>query len=270
MTITGLPEVSFVVPVFNESRAVLEESLASIGAQTFDRFECIVVDESTDPAASAACRELCARDARFIYVHPETRIGLAASLNLGISMARAPLIARFDSDDICVPQRLEWQTRFMAAHPDVGVLGGGLEIMDEDGRTLSYRDYAADHRTIEKLFHTTTAVAHPTVMMRKELLQRFGAYDPDFRFSEDLDLWLRLLNNGVRFANLSEILVRYRQQHTRRNPRHWQFNLRARTSNFRWRHGFRRSMGIAAIAVWGRLPAAVQERVFKAMVLRRR
>jgi glycosyltransferase involved in cell wall biosynthesis len=262
------PGVSFVVPVFNESREVLEESLGSVTAQTFEDFECIVIDESTDTRASAACREICERDPRFVYVHPDERIGLAASLNLGISMARAPLIARFDSDDICMPGRLAAQTRFMAEHQDVGVLGGGLEIMDESGSTLSFRDYASDHRTIEKRFHTTTSVAHPTVMMRKRVLDEFGSYNPDFRFSEDLDLWLRLLNSGVRFANLDEVLVRYRQQNTQRNPKHWRYNLRARTSNFKLRYVGRRTLGVVAIAVWGRLPTGFQKAVFRMLLLR--
>jgi glycosyltransferase involved in cell wall biosynthesis len=270
MMTTVTPQASFVVPVFNESRAVLEESLGSVAAQTLRNFECIVVDESTDVAAGAACKEICDRDPRFVYVHPDNRIGLAASLNLGISKARSALIARFDSDDICMPERLEKQTRFMAEHPEIGVLGGGLEIMDEAGETLSFRDYATDHAVIEKRFQTTSSVAHPTVMIRKSVLDQFGAYNPEFRFSEDLELWLRLLNYGVRFANLSETLVRYRQQQTRRNAKHWHFNLRARTSNFKFRYGFRRSLGIAAIAVWAGLPAAVQERVFKVMLLRRR
>jgi glycosyltransferase involved in cell wall biosynthesis len=267
---SNTPDVSVVVPVFNEARAILEESLGSIATQTFENFECIVIDESTDPAAGAACREICERDPRFAYVHPAQRIGLAASLNLGISMARAPLIARFDSDDVCMPGRLAAQVQFMASHPEVGVLGGALEIMDEGGKTLSFRDYATAHAVIERRFHTTTSVAHPTVMMRKRVLDDFGTYNPTFRFSEDLDLWLRLLNRGVRFANLGEVLVRYRQQNTQRNSAHWRYNLRARTANFRFRHTVRRSWGIAAIAVWGSLPTRVQQTIFQMLLLRRK
>lgn len=263
------PDVSLVVPVFNESRSALEQSLGSVAAQTFHHFECIVVDESTEAAASAACREICERDARFILVHPERRIGLAASLNLGISMARAPLIARFDSDDVCMPNRLSAQVQFMEAHPEVGVLGGAIEIMDDSGKTLSFRDYPILHESIERRFHTTTPVAHPTVMVRKRLFEEYGMYNPDFKFSEDLDLWLRFLNNGVRFANLDQVLVRYRQQQTQRNARHWEFNLRARKSNFKAHHVVRRVFGICAISVWGKLPASVQRHVFHGLLLRR-
>lgn len=263
------PFVTFVVPAFNEPVEVIRRSLDSVAAQTLPDFECIVVDESTDPVAAEAARALCARDSRFQYVHPETRIGLPASLNLGIAMARAPLIARFDSDDICQPERLQRQVAFMDAHPEIGVLGGGLEIMDEAGQSLAFRSYPADHAGIERKLQTTTAIAHPTVMIRKALIEQHGGYDPSFRFAEDLDLWLRLINRGVRFANLSDMLVRYRQQHTSRNPRHWEFNLRARRRNFAMRYLPQRLLGLCIFAVWGKVPVTMQQRVFRRLLLRR-
>lgn len=257
-----------VVPAFNEPTEVLAQSLASIGSQTFADFECLVVDESTDPGLAETCRALCAEDPRFRYINPPRRLGLAASLNLGIQQARGEYIARFDSDDVCMPERLALQVAYLDAHPDVGVLGGGLEIMAEDGRTLAYRDYPRDHRTIERRMHSTTAVAHPTVMLRRSLFEVHGGYATDFRFAEDLDLWLRLLNRGVRFANLGDVLVRYRQDSIVRNPRHWQFNRRARLRNLHVRHLPLRLAGIAAVTLWAWLPVSLQERVFKPLLLR--
>ena len=264
-----MPKVTVVIPAFNEPSDVLALSLNSVAAQTFSDFECLVIDESTDVASATACRDFCAQDKRFRYFHPESRLGLAASLNLGISLAQGELIARFDSDDVCMPNRLALQVAYMAAHPDVEVVGGGLEIINEAGKTLAFRDYPVDHATIARRFQTTTPIAHPTVMVRKYIFDRHGGYDPSFRFAEDLDLWLRLLNQGVRFANLKEVLVRYRQQNTRRNSVHWRFNLRARTRNFSTRELPMRLVGICAMAVWGSLPAWVQERVVYGLLLQR-
>lgn len=270
MSHAHIPKVTVVVPAFNEPTNVIKESLDSIAAQTLADFECIVIDESTQSEAATACRELCARDVRFRYVHPEQRLGLAASLNLGLSMARAPLIARFDSDDICMPGRLERQVEFMDAHPEIGVVGGSLEIIDEEGRLLALRTYPLDHASIERKLQTTTSIAHPTVMYRSSIIGQFGGYDSNFRFAEDLDLWLRLMNNGVRFANLPGVAVRYRQQNTSRPPRHWEFNLRARMRNFSMRHLGRRLLGLCAIYVWGKLPTTVQQYVFHSILLRRK
>lgn len=266
----SVPRVSIVMPSFNESPEVLRESLDSVAGQTMSDFECLVIDESTKPEAAAACRALCERDGRFRYIHPDTRIGLAASLNLGLSMARAPLIARFDADDVCLPYRLERQLGFLDKHPEVDVLGGGLEIFTADAGTIAIRDYPVDPEVIERRFQTTTPIAHPTVMMRKAVLDLFGGYDPSFRFAEDLDLWLRLLNNGVRFSNLPEVLVRYRQQSTSRNPQHWKFNLRARLRNFSHRQFPQRVLGVLAIAAWRVIPKPIQEQMFRRLLLRNR
>src|SRR5947209_8445890 len=107
------PTVTVVVPSFNEEPHIVRASLESVRAQSFTDFECIVVDESTRPELAAACREICSEDSRFIYVHPTERLGLPKSLNLAISKARGQLIARFDSDDVCMPERLGLQVAFL-------------------------------------------------------------------------------------------------------------------------------------------------------------
>lgn len=261
------PRVTVVMPAFNEAADVMAASMDSLIVQTMSNFECLVIDESTQPEAAAACQALCKRDLRFEYIRPPQRIGLAGSLNLGISMARASLIARFDSDDICLPYRFERQVAFLDAHPEVGVLGGGLEIFSPEVGTIAIRHYPTDPAIIARRFQITTPIAHPTVMMRKSILERFGGYDPSFRFAEDLDLWLRLLNHDVRFANVSEVVVRYRQQSTARNPKHWKFNLRARLRNFSYRELPHRIAGVLAIAIWRFVPRSLQEYVFRKLLL---
>jgi len=260
------PKVSLVVPVFNEAVHVLEQSLGSVASQTFMNFECLIIDESSDPYLASACRVLCDQDKRFRYIHPEKRLGLAESLNLGISLAQGELLARFDSDDICMPNRLMMQVDFLAAHPEVDVLGGCLEIISEDGDFIALRDYPADQARIERSFHTTTSIAHPTVMMRKCVITKFGAYDTSFLYAEDLDLWLRYLNKGVKFANLQEVLVRYRQEDTNRKKLHFRFNLRARIVNFRSSFILLRIIGILGIAIYCILPSSFQKFIFRGLL----
>lgn len=263
------PFVTVVMPTFNEESATLKASLSSVAAQTLNSFECIVIDESTDEKTVRTCKEYCQSDERFHYIHPEQRLGLAASLNLGISLANSPLIARFDSDDVCIANRLQLQVDFMEANSEIGVLGGNLEIVDGGGEHMAFRKYPSDHLQIERQMHFTTPLAHPTVIFRKSLIERFGGYDPEFRFSEDLDLWLRFLNGGVKFANLPDVLVRYRQEQTNRDPRHWEFNLRARLKNFTSRRLARRLLGVCGIFLWSKVPPATQRNIFKCLILNR-
>jgi len=267
--LTARPTVTIVVPSFNEVPEVVAASLASLRAQTVTDFECIVVDESTDESRARACRECCDADPRFRYIHPTQRLGLARSLNLGLEQAKGRFIARFDSDDVCMPDRLALQTAFLESHPDVDVVGGALEIIDEAGNPVALRPYPAEHREIARRMQLTNAMAHPTVMYRRSTVQRHGGYNPQYRYSEDLELWLRWLNAGVVFANLPQVLVRYRQQLTRRVGPHWRYNLRARLRNFSSAFFLRRVLGIGSIALWSVFSPALQERAFRMLMFRR-
>ncbi|WP_225548557.1 glycosyltransferase [Chromobacterium violaceum] len=267
---TSDPLVTVVVPSFNETPRVVRASLESIRNQTLARFECIVVDESTDPELANACQSICAEDPRFIYIHPMERLGLPNSLNLAISQARSRLIARFDSDDVCMPERLALQVAFLEEHPEVSVVGGAINIISDNDDVLAHRCYPEDSAKIAKGMQFTTTMAHPTVMFRKEAIEQYGGYNPEFRFAEDLDLWLRWTNAGLLFANLPQVLVHYRQDITRRNRHHWHYNLRARISNFSLRYAIVRIAGIACIAVWATLPRFFQDIIFKFLIFHRR
>lgn len=264
------PLVTVVVPSFNEEPHIVRASFESISSQTFADFECIVIDESTNPELAEACRTFCAADPRFIYIHPMERLGLPKSLNMAISMARGQLIARFDSDDVCMPDRLALQVAFMLAHPEIWVVGGALEIINNEGEIVAHRCYPQTSSAITKGMQLTTTIAHPTVMYRKEAILRHGGYNPNFRFAEDLDLWLRWMNEGLLFGNIPKVLVQYRQNSTRRDQSHWLFNLRARTSNFSGQHMVRRVIGIACIAAWVALPTMVRAQIYKLLILQPR
>ncbi len=269
MTIS-IPLVTVVIPSFNEAPHIVRASLVSMREQTFSNFECIVVDESTHPELAEACRAVCAEDSRFIYIHPIERLGLSKSLNLAISKARGQLIARFDSDDICLPGRLELQVSFLQAHPEVSVVGGAMDIISMEGRRLAHRSYPQKSNEIDRAMQLTNAIAHPTVMFRKEIIDLYGSYNPTYKYCEDLDLWLRWLNAGIMFRNLPQVLVQYRQDNTRREHLNWRYNLRARLSNFGSRQLIRRIIGIACIAVWVAVPGKLQELIYNLILLSRR
>ena len=266
--VQNLPQITFVVPCFNEEPHILAESLGSVALQSFRNFECLVIDESTEPASTQAVAAICNSDLRFRHLIPTQRIGLARSLNLGISEARGEFIARFDSDDVCLPNRLSLQLDWMIKNPHVDVLGGGLEIIDCEGKTLAFRDYPLCHEAISRQFHITTAVAHPAVLMRASALRAVGGYDPEFRFAEDLDLWLRMLNRGIRFANVPQTILKYRQNHTNRSLDHWRYALRARKKNFVRSNFMSRLVGIGLINMWLYIPAFLQKLLFKLLLLR--
>ena len=258
--------VSIILPCINEDPKVLIESLASIRDQSYRNFECIIVDESTDIHIFNLYQSFCKNDARFVYNHPKERVGLAASLNIGIAISKGDLIARFDSDDICNRHRLALQVEFMYENPEIGVVGSAIDIIDECGALIGRRIYPLDHSAIKRAFIFSTALAHPTVMFRKSVfLTAGGAYDASFLFAEDLELWLRLLNCGILFANISEPLVKYRQQNRNGNRKkiHWEFNIKARVKNFSSPYRLWKIFGIVGIALWIYLPNKLKQFLFK-------
>lgn len=264
------PLVTVVVPSFNEAPDTVRASLKSLRDQTFTDFECIVVDESTRPELAVACRAACAEDKRFIYIQPAERLGLSKSLNLAIDKARGQLIARFDSDDICMLDRLELQVAFLRAHPEISAVGGAMDIISTEGRLIAHRSYPLTPNKIASAMQITNAIAHPTVMFRKEAIDRYGGYNPSCRYCEDLDLWLRWMNAGLFFGNLPQVLVKYRQDNTRRDHLNWRYNLRVRLANFSSLHLIRRIIGIICVATWVAVPGKLQEKIYKAILLRRR
>jgi glycosyltransferase involved in cell wall biosynthesis len=264
------PRVSCIVPCFNEDLSFLQESLASIRNQTYKDFECIVVDESTDYKTACLCKKICDLDPRFHYIHPDQRLGLAGSLNLGILKAKGEFIARFDSDDICSPTRFALQVKFLIENPEIGVVGSSMNLIDSAGQPINHRAYALNHAAIEKNFIFFNGMAHPTVMFRKSLLQiSGGAYDPAFRCAEDLEFWLRLLCRNIKFANLPEPLVKYRQQSIIRNYENWRYNLKARIKNFSAPYRFKKIVGILGVALWMHLPIKPQRFLFQVIQFRK-
>ncbi len=256
---TNFPSVTVIVPVFNQNEKYLEESFSSISNQTFTDFECIVIDESTDSKLAEICKKICNKDSRFFYIHNTKKLGIPSSLNLGISLAKGKFIARFDSDDISINSRLEKQVEFMEKNIHVGVLGGGIEIIDENGLTKYVKIFPKSCKSIYYYLQFVTPLAHPTTMIRKSIFQLYGAYEPSYKYCEDLDLWLRLQNSGVIFANLNIILIKYRQISNIRNNVHWKFNIKSRLANFNSNYVILRVLGIFFVSIWIILPYFIKK-----------
>lgn len=205
MTAEPRPKVTVLMPVYNGETFLLE-AVESILAQTFKDFELLVIDDgSVDGSADivASCP-----DPRVRLVSNGENLGLIATLNRGIELARGEYIVRMDCDDVSLPERLQRQVEFMASHPEVGVCGVWyLEFGDRVRRTTRC---APDHDSIRCGTLFNPVVGHPTVILRRELLLEHGLrYDAEFRHAEDYRLWAEALRH-CRFANIPEVLLHYR------------------------------------------------------------
>lgn len=193
------------MPVYNTA-PYLREAVDSMLAQTFGDFELIVLDDCS-PDNAQEILDIYS-DPRIVRYRGERNQGLANVLNVGLGMARGKYIARMDSDDISLPDRLQRQVDYLENHPDVDLCSCAMELFGaREG--LWRRDADPDKVRITALFFSP--VLHASSLWRREAFERLGLrFDQQTVPAEDYDLWCRALVAGLRLVNLPDALYRYR------------------------------------------------------------
>lgn len=200
--------IDVLLPVRNGAR-YLPAALDSLAAQTFTGFRVLACDDGSTDATPALLR--AERRFELVYFRHEHGLGLAASLNrLLAQLGAARYVARFDADDLCRPDRFEQQVRFLDAHPQVDIVGSWLSMIDENGQGCGRLRYPTEDDAIRFEFVFQDALAHPALMMRREVFDAPEArYDASYEPADDYELWCRLART-VRFANIPQELLQYR------------------------------------------------------------
>lgn len=201
------PGISILIPVLNGARFI-GGALESLSVQSFRNFEIVAVDNGSTDGTAAILADWAGREPR-LRVATMERPGLATALNRAAGLARAPLLARLDADDVAFPERLERQMAAMADRPGLVLLGSSAVLIDASGRSIG--DIRPPHldRDIRRLQQTSAALIASTTILRADVFRRVGGYREGLNVSEDFDLWLRMSEAGE-VANLPEPLVGYR------------------------------------------------------------
>jgi glycosyltransferase involved in cell wall biosynthesis len=198
------PLISVVMPVWNGEK-YLRPAIESILAQTFQRFELIVLDDgSTDstPAILAAY----AHDSRLRVIRLKHG-GIVLALNRGIAEAESGWIARMDSDDIAHPKRLERQWKAISRNPDAVFCHSNVKLIGDPAflpRKTPRFPRTQSMLRLRMCFHCP--IAHSSTLLRKDTVIAAGGYRLEERHAEDYALWGRMLSLG-RFVGVSEPLL---------------------------------------------------------------
>jgi len=203
------PRVSVLMSVYNGER-YLRGALDSICQQSLRDLESVIVDDGSTDATWSILESYARLDARLVLIQNQRNIGLSRSLNRGLNLARARYVARMDADDVSLPERLRAQADFLDAHPDVGVLGCAVQVIDACGNPQFVRRFPAEHGVLRWRLCFQSPIVHPTAMMRRDVLRQVGGYDPHLPVAQDYDLWERLICT-TRLANLPEVLLCFRK-----------------------------------------------------------
>jgi glycosyltransferase involved in cell wall biosynthesis len=205
------PAITVLMSVRNGER-FLRPSVQSVLAQTEKDFEFLIVDDGSTDRTAAILADFARLDRRIrVHTQPEN-LGLTRSLNAGLRLARASLIARQDADDLSHPERLADQARFMAAHPRVVLLSAGIEGIDAAGENLGPLPPSCpvpDDLIPWMLLFYNYLEGHSVAMFRRDSALAIGGYDEAFTYAQDYELWTRLARTGA-VAVLPRILLQLR------------------------------------------------------------
>ena len=182
------PIVTVLMAAYNVEHYI-SQAVESILSQTFSDFEFIIVDDGSEDSTP----EILARydDARIKVIRVANQ-GLTNSLNTGLQASRCKLIARMDADDVCSPNRLESQLAELRKNVDLALVGTWYNVIDEDGTFLSARDAPTDSSELHEILLHENPFCHGSVLFRRDAVAAVGGYRPEFKSSQDYDLWLRL------------------------------------------------------------------------------
>lgn len=199
--------ISVLMSVYEkENPAFLERALESIYAQTLKADEIVLVQDGEIPPA---LEEVISRYPDLRVVKLDENLQLGRALEAGLKTCHYDLVARMDTDDIMMPDRLEKQYQFMMEHPEIVACGGDIAEFTKEDTILREKNMPSSPQELYRYGKKRNPLNHMTVMFRKSAIEAVGGYR-HFPGLEDYDLWSRLLANGYQIANISEVLVKAR------------------------------------------------------------
>ena len=196
-------KVSVLTPIYKTNERFLREAIESVLGQTFADFEFLLLDDCPEDSREAVVRSY--GDRRIVYLKNDRNLGITASRNKLIDLAKGEYLAIFDHDDICRPERFAKEVAYLDAHPECGVVSGWTK--PTCGGVNAYPEN--DHE-IKVAMMAGISIWHPAAMVRRSALGATGVrYEAAYTPVEDYMLWMKLIPH-TGFHNLQEVMIDYR------------------------------------------------------------
>jgi len=204
--------VSILLPVYNGER-FLSEAIHSVINQNIQNWELIIINDGSADSSAEIATEFSKMDER-IKVFEKEHSGVAKSLNFGLGKATGLYIARIDSDDIWLPEKLEYQVNCLNENPGLFLIGSSVIMIDEAGLPLREQKgfnnrLTLSSPTIRNRLLRNNLFCHSSVIFRYELINIVGKYHEGFKNSEDYEYWIRAAKK-ISCEISGRVLVKYR------------------------------------------------------------
>jgi glycosyltransferase involved in cell wall biosynthesis len=222
---SSAPSVSIIIATHNGA-AHIDEAVRSILAQGYVHYEVIIVNDASTDHTVDILKKIA--DPRLRIIDNSRQLGLTRALNVGLHEACGEYVARLDDDDVWTDvDKLAKQIIFLHQHPAVGVCGTQYTIINEAGQEILRLQFPISDADIRSRILRENPFAHSSVMMRRELIEEYGAYDEKMRYAQDYELWLRF-GQYTQLSNLPDYCVAKRIGTTRISqkkslPQCWSF-----------------------------------------------
>jgi glycosyltransferase involved in cell wall biosynthesis len=191
------PLASVIVPVFNGAR-FLGDALTSALAQDYAPVEVIVVDDGSDDGT-----EHIARSFPVQYLHQPNQ-GTAAARNTGIAASRGEFLSFLDCDDTWPPGKLSVQIRYLLDHLEVDCTMGRQEV------TVAPGVPRPAWLVPDRLLGAQGGIPYMSAVLRREVVDAVGGFDPTYRTAEDMDWIFRIKASGARIEILPDVVLHRR------------------------------------------------------------
>lgn len=203
-----MAKIDVILPVYNAEKVIVD-AIESIFNQTFSDWRLIVCD---DGSADNTVKILIDYERKYpdkvvALINKENK-GITYALNKMLRRTNAKYIARMDADDKSRPDRFEKQLMFLEKNSEYAIVGSSIMKFDENGE-FALRRYP--EKPEKKDFLWNSPFAHPSIMIRKEVIDLLGGYWDKKRTQrcEDYDLWMRLYAADYKGYNIQEPLLEY-------------------------------------------------------------
>lgn len=225
----GHPKVSAIIPCYNREKYIAR-TVESVLTQSYPDIELVVIDDGCTDGTRKVLESFGERVR--ILEHPgrENR-GQSAGINLGLAHTDGDYVGILDSDDLWLAHKIEEQVDYLEAHPDVGLVYGNGEAVDENGRRL-YDMYPAGHREPNdpcRVLLDCYFLVPNNALLRRSVLERTGGFDEALRAAQDHDMAIRIAE-VARLAYVDRKWFQYRRHAD---------SISRRNADARWRNGFR-------------------------------
>lgn len=226
-----MERVSIIMGVYN-AEATIQRALDSIIKQSYQEWIFIICNDGSTDQTRIILKEYQKKyEKKFLIIENKENLGLTYSLNRCLECVKTEYIARMDSDDVSLPNRLERQVHFLDLNKEYGFVGCIAKKFDENGIWGVIR---VPQSPANKDLLWNSSFVHPTIMIRKNAMDLVNGYRniKTTQRCEDYDLWLRLYANNIKGFNIQDVLFYYYEGQDSYNKRKYKYRVNEAITRF--------------------------------------